>query len=89
MPPRRRVLHVRRRDRDPPLLLLRRIVDRIETPHQHLRIQLVQHLRDRRCQRRLPMVYVPDRPDVHVRLATVKFLLRHMVLLRDSPEVPD
>src|SRR5262245_47558061 len=43
VPLRRRVLHMRRRDRDPSLLLLRRIVDRIERPHRHLRVELVQH----------------------------------------------
>src|SRR6266850_4974904 len=54
----RLVLHVRRRNRDPPLPLLRRVVDRIERPHQDLRELLVQHHRDRRRQRRLPVIDV-------------------------------
>jgi hypothetical protein len=39
---------------------------------------LRQHLGDRRRQRRLAVIDVPDRPDVDVRLAAVKFFLRHM-----------
>jgi hypothetical protein len=39
-----------------------------------------QHLGDRRRQRRLAVIDVPDRPDVHVRLAAVKFLFRHLDL---------
>src|SRR4029077_13612882 len=35
------------------------------------------HLRQRRRQRRLPVVHVPDRPDVHVRLRPLKFGLGH------------
>ncbi len=77
VPVRRRILHVRRRDRDPSRLLLRRVVDRVKRPHRDLRILLVQHHRDRRRQRRLPVIYVPYRPYVYVRLATIKFLLGH------------
>src|SRR5262249_37220536 len=54
----RLVLHVRHRDRDPPLPLLRRIVDRPVVPHRHLRVLRVQHLRDRPRQRRLPVLDV-------------------------------
>src|SRR5881409_3476230 len=39
------------------------------------------HLRQGRGQRRLPVVHVPDRPDVHVRLAPLVFRLRHNVPL--------
>ena len=35
------------------------------------------YFRDRRRQRRLPMVDVPHRPHVHVRLRPLKLLLRH------------
>ena len=75
---RRLILHVRRRDRDPACFLFRRLVDLIERHKLHFRIVLRHHLRDRRRQRRLPVIHVPDRPDVHVRLGTVKFFLRHL-----------
>src|SRR6266571_4456816 len=74
----RLVLHVRRRDRDPPLPLLRSVVDRVERPHRHFRELLVQRHRDRRRQRRLPVIHVPDRPHVHVRLRPLEFLLGHL-----------
>jgi hypothetical protein len=38
---------------------------------------LRQNLRDRRRQRRLPVIDMTDRPDIHVRLAAVKFLFTH------------
>ena len=71
------VLDVRHRDRDPAGLFFRRVVDRIEAPELHLRIVLRQHLRDRRRQRRLAVIDVPDRPDVDVRLAAIEFFLCH------------
>jgi small GTP-binding protein len=74
----RRVFDVRRRDRDPPLPFFRRVVDRIERPYRVLRISLRQHRRDRRRQRRLPMVDMPNRPDIYVRFRSIKFFLRHM-----------
>src|SRR2546425_621480 len=73
----RLVLHVAHRDRDPPLPLLRRVVDRPKLPHRHRRVLRVQHLRDRRRQRRLPVIDVPDRPNVHVRLRPLVLRLRH------------
>ena len=36
---RRLVLHVRHRDRDPPLPLFRRVVNRVERPELHLRVR--------------------------------------------------
>src|SRR5579864_1664785 len=70
------VLHVADRNRDPPLFLLRRIVDLVKP--QRLRLpQTRQHPRDRRRQRRLPVIHVPDRPHVHVRLRPLKLRLRH------------
>src|SRR5512147_61442 len=77
VPLRRLVLHVRHRDRDPPLPLLRRIVDRPKIPHRYRPYLRVQHLRDRRRQRRLPVIDVPNRPHVHVRLRPIKLLLGH------------
>ena len=74
---RRRVLHVRRRNRDPTLPLLRRIVDRIEAPEMHALVTLRQYLRDRCRQRRLPVVHVTNRPHVQVGLASIEFLFRH------------
>ena len=77
VPVRRLVLHVAHRDRDPPLPLLRRIVDRPKIPYRHRPDLRVQHLRDRRRQRRLPVIDVPNRPHVHVRLRPIKLLLGH------------
>src|SRR5213594_500515 len=73
----RLVLHVRRRDRDPSRFLFRRIIDRIKRPVLHLRIVLRQHLRDHRRQRRLPVIDMPDRSHVHVRLRSLVLLFRH------------
>ncbi len=65
---RRLVLHVRGRDRDTALTLLRSVVDRVERTELVVRVVLRQHLRDRRRQRRLAMIDMPDRPNVYVRL---------------------
>src|SRR6185295_18242054 len=78
MPLLRLVLHVRGRDRDPALPLFRRVVDRPVVPHLDLRIVLRQHHRDRRRQRRLPVVHVPDRSHVHVRLRTLELRFGHL-----------
>ena len=67
------VLHVRHRDRDSAGLFFRRVVDRIEAPELVLRIVLGQRLGDGRRQRGLAVIDVPDRPDVDVRLAAIKF----------------
>src|SRR5579872_2652255 len=72
----RLVLHVADRDRDPPLLLLRRVVD-LRERHRLRLPQRRQHPRDRRRQRRLPVIHVPDRPHVYVRLRPLKPCLRH------------
>src|SRR5438034_1341684 len=77
VPLRRLVLHVRHRNRDPPLPLLRRVVDRPKLPHRHRTDLRVQYLRDRGGQRRLAVVDVPDRPHVHVRLRPLVLRLRH------------
>src|SRR3989449_729067 len=79
VPVRRGVLHVRRRNRQdlrriPPPLRFRRL--------RHLVVRHVgrepfvrRHLRQRRRQRRLPVVHVPNGPDVHVRLRPLKLCL--------------
>ncbi len=77
VPVRGLVLHVRGRDRDAALPLFRSVVNRVERTKRVLRVVLRQHLRDRRRQRRLAVINVPDRPHVHVRLRPVKFFLRH------------
>jgi hypothetical protein len=46
---------------------------------------LRQRLSDRRRQRRLAVIDVPDRPYVAMRLASIKFFLRHDSL--GSPEI--
>jgi hypothetical protein len=76
---RRFVLHVRRRDRDATRLLFRRLVDlvvRLELATETLRADL----RQRRRQRRLAVVHVTDRANVHVRLGALEFALGHGVL---------
>jgi hypothetical protein len=79
MPVGRLVLHVRCRDRDAALPLFRRIINRVERTELVLRVVLLQYLRDRRRQRRLAVIDVPDRSHVHVRLRTVKLFLRHFL----------
>ena len=62
----------------PRSLLFGRVVDLVVGLELHLRVRRGQHLRDRRRQRRLAVVHVTDRPDVHVRLGPVEFLLGHL-----------
>ena len=82
-----RVLDVSRRDRDPTLALFRRLVDRVEG--DEVRQSLGgQTLRDGRRQRRLAVVHVTDRADVHVRLAAIKLFLRHDLSLGVLPAFP-
>src|SRR5262249_43706844 len=72
----RGILHVRRVDRDPSRLLLRRVVNLVV----RLRLRqplLRQHQRDRTRQRRLAVIHVPNRPNVDVRLAPIEFLFAH------------
>src|SRR5260370_684534 len=80
----RRVLHVRGGDGDSSLPLLRRLVDlviRHELRHPLLR----QYLGDRRRQRRLSIVHVPDRSHVHVRLRPLELFLAHFAPLSMEP----
>src|SRR3989454_657387 len=63
----------------PPLRLggLGHLVVTDELGHAPLRT----HLREGRGQRRLAVVHMPDRPNVHMRLAPLVFRLRHNVPL--------
>src|SRR6202453_5216984 len=76
------VLDVRDRDRDAALLLLLRVVDLIEGGEGvNVRHLVVQHFGDRRGQRGLAMVDVPDGAHVDVRLSPLELGLRHWFLL--------
>src|SRR5438876_1208360 len=79
VPLRRLVLHVADRDRDPPRLLLRRVVD-LPEPVRLRHADPRQRVRDRRRQRRLPVVHFPDRPHVAVRLRPLKLWPAHATL---------
>ena len=83
VPLRRLVLHVRRRNRDPARLLLRRLVDLV-VRHELAAMLLRHHLRQRRRQRRLAVIHVPNRPHVHVRLRTLELFFSHDLYLFDS-----
>jgi hypothetical protein len=68
------------RDRDTALSLFRRLVDLVV--RQELGAALLrQHLGDRRRQRRLAVVDVPDRPDVQVRFISDEFFFCHFLSL--------
>src|SRR5581483_10653540 len=72
------ILDVRDRDRDAALLLLLRVVDLVERVEGvNLGHLVVQHPGDRRGQRGLAVVDVPDRADVDVRLSPLELGLRH------------
>ena len=71
------VLGVRDRDRDTALPLLRRLVDLLERREGGGPGTAVQHLRDRRRQRRLAVVDVTDGADVDVRLSPLELRLGH------------
>ena len=78
----RLVLHVRDRDRDAALTLLRSLVDLVEGRGLvQVGVLVVQHLGDRRGQRRLTVVDVTDGADVHVRLGPLELRLSHCGLL--------
>src|SRR5207244_5663306 len=81
VPLRRRVLHVRRRNREnlrrvPAPLRLRRL-RHLVVGHVGREPLVRRYLRQRRRQRRLPVVHVPDRPHVHMRLGPLKLSLGH------------
>ncbi|GIW11767.1 MAG: hypothetical protein KatS3mg061_2824 [Dehalococcoidia bacterium] len=60
---------------------LRRVIDRFERPELRLALQR-QDLGDRRCQGRLAMVDMANRPYVYVRLRPLKLLARQGSFLR-------
>ena len=70
------ILYVRCVDRDPTLFFFRRFVNLVILRRFRLPL-LRQYHRDRRRQRRLPMVYVTNRSDIYMRFRTFKFSLRH------------
>ena len=63
-------------DRDATRFLFGRIVDLV-IGFEFCLAQHLRYFRDRRRQGRLPVVDVPHRPHVQMRLAPIKFLLRH------------
>ena len=71
------VLDVGDRDRDAALALLGGVVDRVERAVLGPALE-GEVLRDRRGERRLPVVDVTDRADVDVRLRPLELLLRHV-----------
>ena len=73
------ILHMRDIDRDPPRLLLRRLVDVLERLNRNTRILVMQHLGNGRSERRLAVIDVTHRPHVQVRLVPLKLLLGHGV----------
>src|ERR1700719_2601647 len=74
------ILHVRNGNGDAPLALFRRVIDGIKRAELHLGIVLRQHLGDGRRQSSFAVIDVTDGPNVHVRLITLEFLLRHVPL---------
>ena len=79
VPVRGLVLHVGDVDRDPTLLLLRRLVDLVEARVRRRRILVVEDLGDGGSQRRLAVVDVTHRPDIEVRLGPLELRLAHVV----------
>src|SRR5207247_9172969 len=70
------VLHVGDGDGDAALALLGGVVDRVERPELGLALER-ERLGDGRGERRLAVVDVTDRADVHVRLGALELLLSH------------
>ena len=62
----------------PRSLLLGRLVDLVEVRDRAAGPRLGEHLRDRRGQRGLAMVDVPDGADVQVRLVALELLFGHV-----------
>src|SRR3984893_9012198 len=74
------ILHVRNGNGDAPLALFRRVINGIKRAELHLGIVLRQHLGDGRRQSSFAVINVTNGPNVHVRLITFEFLLRHVPL---------
>ena len=84
------VLDVGDGDRDAPLPLFRRVVDRVEAAEGALRPSATSVFVIAAVKRRLAVVDVPDRAHVHMRLRPLKFLLPHrFVLLSDRRRLVD
>src|SRR5690606_29003504 len=66
------ILDMRRRDRDPASLLLRSSVNLL------ISLELTKKLRDRSRRRRLPMVNMTNRANVHMRLIALKLSFCHL-----------
>ena len=86
VPLRRLVLDVARRDRQDlgrvaAALRFRRLRHGIVRDVLRRKARVGRHLRQRRRQRRLAVIDVPDRPDVHVRLGPLELDLRHVPVL--------
>ncbi len=77
MPIRGLILHMGDIDRDPPLPLLRRLVNHVKRRKRRRRISVMQRLRDRRRQRRLPMINMTHRANVQMRLIALELRLTH------------
>ena len=73
---RRLILNVRRVNRNPACLLFWRRINLVVGLRLSTKLRR-QHRRDRRRQRRLAVVYVPNRANVYVWLRTLKFALGH------------
>ena len=82
VPRRRLIFHVRGRDGDAAGLLLGSGVDLV------VGLVLAEILGDRRRQRRLAVIDMPDRADVHMRLRALKLCLRHLALPALGPRPP-
>ena len=83
VPRRRLVLDVRRRNRDAARLLLRRRVNLV------VGLVLAKELRDRRRQRRLAMVNMTNRADVHMRLRALEFTFCHLLFPEATRQILD
>ena len=71
------ILHMRHIDRDPTLTLLRSLINIVVRRRLITRNPISQRPRNRRSQRRLPMVNMTHRPHVHMRLVPLELLLGH------------
>src|SRR2546430_16925101 len=76
VPPLPLILHMRRRNRDPARLLLGRIVNTLIGPILPAK-SARGYQRQRRGQRRLPMIHMTNRPYIYMRLGSLKFPLGH------------
>ncbi len=77
----RLILHMRNRNRDTTLPLLRSLINIIKrSKRRRTNTTIRQHLRNRSRQRRLPMINMTHRPNIHMRLGPLEFRLSHLAL---------